>query len=98
MVIAKCTKDGGARPRFDFSLVDGLENSGPYIDFELPTECWPDYYEGAGVFTVELKALLEENFEDYYDHAHGKYTSDFIVLLRDLADKLEANLAERKRL
>ena len=44
---------------------------------------------------VELPVLLDEFLEDYWEYSHGEETPILIKMLRDYADKIEADLVKR---
>lgn len=93
MVRAKCTEKGACQPVYDFCCT---EDDAPYIDFELPEGCWPEGYDGAGVFTVDFEDLLKDYLENYWDETHGELTPLMVNLLRKYADKIEQDLKKRR--
>lgn len=96
MTIARCTEGGLNPPKFDLTLVEGGSERGkihgPYIDFNLPDECWGGEYADAGVFYVELEDLLKEFIKTYWNNTHGELTPTVIKILREYADKIEQDL------
>lgn len=96
MTIAKCTEEGSCAPRFDLDICGGF-GDGPYISFSLPDECWPESdYDGAGVFTVDLKEILEEAINGVIEFDSGESAGEITALLREYADRIDAE-AEKHR-
>lgn len=73
----------------------------PKKDSYPPSICLKisDEYAKCGLpyfFFVDLSVLLDEYINDYWDTSHGEETPVVIKMLRDYADKIEADLIKRR--
>ena len=99
MPIMRCSETGVHTPKFNIDLCEGFDKHEPYLGFMLPDECWlddDDSYDGAGVFVIDLKDILDDYLKNYWSHAHGEFTHKVINLLREYADKIESSLRLNK--
>ena len=95
MTIARCTENSPGQPEIEFSLEEGNDNEGFYLDFLLPEECWPTDYNGLGIFHLNLEGLFKEFLNTYWKHTFGEQTPRLIKKLREYADKIEQDLEQR---
>lgn len=94
MTIAKCT-EGGEGIVIDIDLCSGFDD-GPYLGFSLPFGYFAHVpeYDGEGVFTVDLRDVLEEELNNHIEFDFGESTHKTVSILREYADKLEASAKE----
>jgi hypothetical protein len=87
MTIAQCSENSENQPEYDLTL--WCFNGVPEINLSIPSDAWPDDYDGAGTFFVSLRDILQETLDDspYMDECEGNQA--IAELLREYADKLE---------
>ena len=85
----------------DVYLCEGYSGNGenkkyahtPEISLRLPKEFvelgLPEY------LYVALPALFDDFLDEYWEYSHGEETPILIKMLRDYADKIEADLVKR---
>ena len=89
-MIAKCLENGNNAPKVKLNLANGMsKDEEPYLLIELPVELFDgehEDYDGAYMFTITLRELLDEYTDNFWASDHGKGTPKVINLLREFAD------------
>ncbi len=104
-MIAVCTDRESNAPLIDIELKEGYDirrkdrevpcERLPYVLVDIPEKLLPSEYQGSGYFTVDLDTLLMDYMLQYWSWSHGEHTPKVIEILREFADRIEADLQRR---
>ncbi len=95
---AKCTENKKGFTIKDFTIFEGHGNEKPCITFTVPLEHCPEEYEGCGYFSIGLESILKTYLNGFWWENHGGRTLKVTSLLREYAEKIEAEWRNKKKL
>ena len=102
MTFPKCTECGSTHPDFDFDLTSGFTgvegSEDPTIGFVLREGdfCQNHNCEAGNVFIMKLEDLLRQTVLDSIPNDYGEGSHRITKLLRDYADKIDAEAIKYK--
>ena len=91
MTVAKCTMCKAEHPNLNFYLFNGFDN--PDIIFHLD---WCESCELEEGYVISLEDILKEFSLDHISHDLGESSHRVTKLLRDYADKIDAEANKHK--
>ena len=98
MTVAKCTECKKWHPTLNFDLYSDIEST-PRIGFEMPMDdehLWCEICDCNNVYFIELEDILEEAVLGSIEQDHGEGSHRITKLLRDYADKIDAEAYKNK--
>ena len=100
MTVAKCTECKKRHPTLDFDLYSDIKST-PSIGFSMPEDdehLWCEICDCNNVYFIELEDILEEAVLGSIENDHGESAHRITKLLRDYADKIDAEADKHRHL
>ena len=98
MTVAKCTECNTPHSTLNFDLYSGFETT-PKIAFMTPEyidEVWCQSCGHNNVYEIDLEDILKETVLGSIEQDHGEGSHRITKLLRDYADKIDAEAYKNK--
>ena len=95
MTVAKCTECSAPHPDLDFFIYSGFEDA-PKISFELLGDSVCKNCFRTNTYVIELEDLLKHTILESIEFDLGEGSYRITKLLRDYADKIDAEADKHK--